>query len=678
MAALLAMFGKEPIWTKKDIANLARSGYEQCMAIYACVSMIAQGGATIPWILYKVPMSSAQRGPTRGRLEEMEEHALLDLIDRPNRYYGQFKFIEELLSFFLIAGNNYTIAIGPENGRPPKELWNLKPHRVKIIPGTKFEPIGGYAHYANPSNPDVYQPKDTLHLKCFAPLDDFYGLSPLEVAARGIDITNMGQIWNMRLLQNDMRPPGAFKILTKFRDDEERQAFKKNTMESFAGYQSAGRPLFMEGDVDWKPFAISPKDADWIQSDKLTLRRIAAVLHVSSILLGDTEAATYSNYQEARKALYMEGILPIMSFLRDELNNWLTPRYGDRLRLDYNRDAIEALQEDRNKLWERVNLAWWLTLNERREAIGYDVMGKEGDKIYIPISFIVLGEEAPENGGSADNKALILPFDNKTSFWQAPERKKALWMNFKARVTAKERLLIQISKRYLHDQADRVKKALEGVQYLSEVSAERLLDEEKEAERWVKTSRSWYVENFRRAGDAGMKVSKGELYDLEEKGTLFELDERLLRELEDIILNSGTDISKTTMEKILAGLKLADAENWTVEQFARELSSKLHDLSETRARLISRTESAKIENWGQLEGYKKTGYIELKGWLCSMVPDSRDSHIEADKRYSEHPIPLNEPFIVGGKQMQYPGDPAGGAKEVCNCLCSHFPAIRTG
>jgi hypothetical protein len=101
-------------------------------------------------------------------------------------------------------------------------------------------------------------------------------------------------------------------------------------------------------------------------------------------------------------------------------------------------------------------------------------------------------------------------------------------------------------------------------------------------------------------------------------------------------------------------------------------------LSETRARLISRTESAKIENWGQLEGYKKTGYIELKGWLCSMVPDSRDSHIEADKRYSEHPIPLNEPFIVGGKQMQYPGDPAGGAKEVCNCLCSHFPAIRTG
>jgi len=37
---------------------------------------------------------------------------------------------------------------------------------------------------------------------------------------------------------------------------------------------------------------------------------------------------------------------------------------------------------------------------------------------------------------------------------------------------------------------------------------------------------------------------------------------------------------------------------------------------------------------------------------------------------SKKPIPKNDLFNVGGVLMKYPGDPAGGAANVCNCRCA--------
>ena len=81
--------------------------------------------------------------------------------------------------------------------------------------------------------------------------------------------------------------------------------------------------------------------------------------------------ATHQNRKEARKALYTEVVLPALSRLRDALNRWLAPRFGDGLHLDFDTDGIEALSEDRESLWRRVNASRFLTLDEKREALGY-------------------------------------------------------------------------------------------------------------------------------------------------------------------------------------------------------------------------------------------------------------------------------------------------------------------
>ncbi len=67
-----------------------------------------------------------------------------------------------------------------------------------------------------------------------------------------------------------------------------------------------------------------------------------------------------------------------------------------------------------------------------------------------------------------------------------------------------------------------------------------------------------------------------------------------------------------------------------------------------------------------------------KSWLATGDIRTRPSHLRAHVTYKNRPIPINEPFIVGGAKLMYPGDPAGPPEETINCRCrpiTHHPAI---
>jgi len=63
--------------------------------------------------------------------------------------------------------------------------------------------------------------------------------------------------------------------------------------------------------------------------------------------------------------------------------------------------------------------------------------------------------------------------------------------------------------------------------------------------------------------------------------------------------------------------------------------------------------------------------------LTSPTPP-RDEHIQADRDYNPQggrigPIPIDEPFIVGGERLMFPRDPAGSARNTINCRCLEVP-----
>lgn len=384
--SMMMLLSKSAIWTSEDLIRLTKEGYINCHTVFACVKQIVDAAGGIPWNLFKRPIGKGSKK------EKIEEHGLLNLLKRPNPQDGGASFIKNTLAFYLISGNSYNLVSGPVEG-PPKELYYSRPERMKILPGTKEEPIRGYRYTVNgvDRKPD-FLPNEVLHLKAFHPLDDWYGLSPIRVAARQVDISDMAARWNANLLKQDCRPPGAL-VTEGNLDDEQFERLEKLIEKKMMGLENVGRPPIFEGGIKWESFAITPRDMDWINSDKLNSRKICSVYNVAPELIGDAENKTYSNYKEARKALYMETILPLMDYLRDEYNNWLTPKWDEPgLFLEYNKDAIEAIKEELNAVYDRQVKAWWRTVNERRLATGDDEIGRAGDVIMVPAGLIPLGD----------------------------------------------------------------------------------------------------------------------------------------------------------------------------------------------------------------------------------------------------------------------------------------------
>ena len=366
-AAFTVQLGKnQPQFTPRRYDRLADEGYTRNVIAYRCVKLIAQNAGTIPWRVKK-----------GGQI--LEDHPLVELLKRPNPTQSQSEFIEAICAFLLIAGNSYIESVGPGEVAP-NELWALRPDRIQVIPGGHGIPAA-YRYTLNGKSYDFQVSgadgaSRLLHMKSFHPLNDWYGLSPLEAAAFSIDQHNEAAKWNTALLQSSGRPSGALVYNPNNKDgydsltDEQRQTLKAELENYYQGAQHAGRPLVLEGGLDWREMALSPKDMDWTTGKDMAAREIALAFHVPPQLVGIDGSLTYANFEQARLAFFDDAVLPMVNHIRDELNNWLAPKFGSDVRLDYDRNAIEALAPRREKIWKRIQEADFMTINEKRAALG--------------------------------------------------------------------------------------------------------------------------------------------------------------------------------------------------------------------------------------------------------------------------------------------------------------------
>lgn len=213
-----------------------------------------------------------------------------------------------------------------------------------------------------------------LHLTFFHPLDDHYGLAPIEPAAVAIDTHNAGSKWNKALLDNAARPSGALvysgpegAVLS----DSQFDRLKRELTDTYQGAVNAGRPLLLEGGLDWKAMSLTPKDMDFLEAKHTAAREIALAFGVPPMMLGIPGDNTYANFLEANRCFFRQTVLPLASRIGNSFAQWLSPQFGESIRIVVDTDRIDALATDRAALWERVSNAAFLTLNEKREAVGY-------------------------------------------------------------------------------------------------------------------------------------------------------------------------------------------------------------------------------------------------------------------------------------------------------------------
>lgn len=689
--------------------DLVNAGYKKNGVVFSAVNLVASSVGAIPWLLY--------RKDSDGQLIQIRNHPILKLIERPNRLQSGARFFEQMMIYLLVGGSNYILKTDSSEGITIA-LNNLRPDLVKLK--NKRDPDKGYIYTPDPDKPEdtrLYRPEDVLALHIIDPLDEFSGLSPIQVASLTIDQGNYSRIWNKNLLQNNARPAGLLRAVDNVYNlsREQIEEIEARFSAKYTGMDNAGRIPVLTGSLDWVSTSMSPGEMEWIEGQKVADRLTSVTLRVASQLLGDTEASTFSNYQEARKSLYQENILPTLTWIKSELNAWLVSLWGDDFIIDYDRGSIDALQEDRSIQWRRIADADWLTINEKREATGFEkidtdvgsliitargvIVDQAGNVTLGPSSLAPLGEESDEEETAP---ARVSPSDEgeeeeeeETSIDISKIRPKFDNFNlsteedaiahFKAFDEAREQFYSSFQ---IAAQASFDKQRTELVGEIKKAGSDEAIDAliSKLHKEQLPLWREFYMKLYMEVGEyfarrtiqsLASKVHKpsDKLKYLatctnwkDEEEIHGQFSRRVTQYLADDSSRKIIGITEATRDFIKSQLVLGVAAGEGIPELAARIDGRLEQTYAHRAETVARTEVINASNAGAYWGALETGVVKRKQWLSIMDTRTRDNHMTANMQTVDFPAP----FMVGGSMLMWPGDSSQGApaQEVINCRCT--------
>lgn len=369
-------------WTQRDLRQYAEEGYRKNPVVYRCVLLVAENAASM--------QIDAYRGKT-----EIADHPALKVLARPNPFMSGRDLLVAAYAFRLIAGNSFLEAVTV--GGSPVELHAHRPERLKPVPG----PNGYPAFYEfNLSGVTKRVPidektgvSDILHLKDFNPLDDWYGMSPLDPASYAIDAHTAGAREVKTNLEKGGIPVGGFmydgaQALTDEQGRQAREMFAETLRES----RRTRAPAMLNKFWKWVQFGQGPAELGLAELKADAAREICFTLGVPPMLLGIPGDNTYANYAEANRAFWRETVIPFAEKNLDAIGPWLGALSGTPdLVLKPNTDALPALAEERSTFWTMLNASEFITVNEKREATGYQPVNG-GDEVLVASSDIPISD----------------------------------------------------------------------------------------------------------------------------------------------------------------------------------------------------------------------------------------------------------------------------------------------
>ena len=380
----------------------AKDGYQDNAIVYRCIQLISNSASAV-----KIDVFSGDI--------KLDNHELISLLKRPNPLQSGVEYFASLYSYLLISGNAYMLRDTEENQKP-RELYLLRPDRIKIKTNESMIPeaysyvvdgqvVKDYTVDQITANGQIKQ------IKLWNPLDDFYGLSPIVASAYNIDQHNLAGMHNVALLKNGCTPSGMLKFDPKDESgmsaqltDDQRARLLEDLEQRFQGISNSGRPLLLEGDFQYQQLGLTPKDMDFLELLNLSAREIALCFGVPAQLIGIPEANTYSNMETAKLALYEETVIPMLKRVESDLNEYLSPLYGDNIRIEYDIESIPAMVEKRRQVYANVEGAVTtgiITRNEARERLGLEPI-EGADELYIQSNLFPIGEAGEESPDDND------------------------------------------------------------------------------------------------------------------------------------------------------------------------------------------------------------------------------------------------------------------------------------
>ena len=368
--------------------SFATEGYAKSEIVHACIRELAVSAAS--------PRYYVQAPAQGGGAVEITSGLLHDLTSKPNPTSDWYSFVETLVTYLMVAGNTYTLKERNRSGKI-SALYHLRPDRVRIIGGDH----GAEGYIYTVGGKDYPIPReDICHLALPNPGGDLYGLSPLQVLARNVNLdlnmTDFAKVY----FQNAGVPSGLLKLKRRLNTQEEASVIRSRWRSQFGGRNNFHRIAILDEDADYVPMAHAPKDMALTELHDLTESRICAVFGVPAILVGANvglQRSTYSNYREARMAFHSETLEPMVSRILRHLNRNLFDDYPGNETLTVDWAEMRSGLDDREAMTSRVTglfAGGILTLNEAREQLGLQAV-TAGAIRRIPAAIFEVAEGTP-------------------------------------------------------------------------------------------------------------------------------------------------------------------------------------------------------------------------------------------------------------------------------------------
>ncbi len=693
----------QPIQMQANPKAFMKEGYRRNDTVHKCVSYIARNAAGVRLALYT--------DATKKR--EIESHPLLDLLNTPNKDMSGNDFVESVSAYTLLTGNSYQYALRVAKNGPPEELWSLSPALIDIVP----YPLGILRYdYRIKSSPVAFEPELIGHTKFWnpsagSPSEDLYGLSPIEVIGIMVDINLAYRKWNLALTQNYAQPPGAW-TTPALLGKKEREALEHQVNQKYQGFKNAGKAPVLDGGLKFESYAVPPAQMAFLEGQGYNSVSIANIYNLAPQVVGDTSSSTYDNFEQAVYGSYTEAIFPLLDKVTGTWRRWLMPMYPDlkKAYLGYDKTSVETIQKimqaqesAKAERWTKIWLAGGCTLSRYQEETGQEP-DPQGN-VYRIKDTLVPAEKLTEYAEANMTKPTPQPFDNSggnnlNDGKPQPGKKgqtgkrtkqtyehKALDLStaeqkaayLESMETGRERWQAEAQKR-LEAFFDNERIALSAVidqsaiPSIAENRIETALEQQQpHLQDLIKTL-------YQDVGaDIGGEVAKAfedakSYYPLARKK--LSISDKAVQYLLDLAGEKVKYITSTILDMLRDALAEGVNLGESIPKLAKRIDAfYLDEIIPNRSEVIARTEVIGASNWASMEAADQSGLTLNKEWLAAHDSRTRPDHAEADGQK----VAMDEPFNVGGYEMDYPGALGAPASEVCNCRCTViFERVKAG
>lgn len=629
----------QPVYTELTLARALREGYKMAVPVYRAVRAIVQACSGIPWVVLD------EDG------EEIPDHAFTKAWANPNPFFSGQDNMEFIIAHLLLVGNSLIQPV-PVKGEP-REFWIAMPDQIQPIPSKdKSKWLEGWQYTDEVGHQTELPPEQFIHFMQFDPGNPYWGVGCLQAAGRAVDVFNEALDTQKVSMQNRGMPSGILtpeEPMSQQQFEEARRVMK----EIYLDKSSRREPWIMSRKVNWLETSMTPVEMDYIKSQIQNVRDVASAFGLDPWWLGDREHSSYNNVLEARRSLYEDSAMPMLTDIQSTLNLKLAPLYGEGITIVYDTSNIPALREDFGKKVEQAKTLWSMAVpfEQINDKLGMGFEEFPGwEKGYLPFSVAPVGSE-----GSLPLKESTPKAEGEKTIWNE-EQKAIHWKKFDTWRQAYCNLLQKKFQPLYEKTGQAVAKAMTGLPAQLKYKASKAI--EKQTPEWEKLLTATL---FTLIEDFGRQVE-------EQAKTLPEIKQfdPFSRSIRRWVSQHAAESVKTILDTQREAMHNLIVKGIEDELSSSQLAKSVRDFYEHNARYlamrVARTETAIASGYGQHEAALELG-MDTKRWISSRDERVRDSHRDLDGE--SHPI--KEPYSNG---QMYVGDSSGDPGEFINCRCA--------